>query len=267
MMNDRYAFQDRGVHLGSRVPRPTMPRTPAARRNRVLVIDNVDSFAHNLGRYLVRLGLAVDMYRNYESALCGIVPEEYDALVLSPGPCMPDAAGFAPAVTERFLGRCPILGVCLGHQILAWVCGGRLVPAPELVHGRASWIEHDGRGEFAGLANPMRVGRYHSLVVERESLPTCFEVSAWLDDQTIMAMRHRTHPAYGWQFHPESILTAGGYALLAGFLGAVGLPTTTVPEWQSELGSGVSAAVSPPEVPLTPIRAPLTNREEMRTTD
>ena len=192
----------------------------------ILLIDNYDSFVHNLARYLRRLEHSTYVVRNTAIDAAGVRALAPDAIVLSPGPCTPGQAGCSLELVRRFHAELPILGVCLGHQTIAEALGGRVVRAAEPVHGRSSPIHHDGRGAFAGLPNPLVGCRYHSLVVEEASLPECLEVSARLDDGTIMALRHREFPTVGLQFHPESILTDTGYPLLAGFLRLAGL---TVP--------------------------------------
>ena len=189
----------------------------------ILVIDNYDSFVFNLARYFERLGQRVEVVRNtaIDAAAAGALGP--DALVLSPGPCTPRQAGCSLELVRRLAGRVPILGVCLGHQAICEGLGGRVVRAAEPVHGRTSLVRHDGRGVFSGLPNPIVGCRYHSLVVEEASLPDCLEVSARTDDGTVMAVRHRKLPVVGLQFHPESILTDQGYALLAAFLRRAGL--------------------------------------------
>ncbi|NQU20549.1 MAG: aminodeoxychorismate/anthranilate synthase component II [Candidatus Nealsonbacteria bacterium] len=193
----------------------------------ILLIDNYDSFVHNLARYLRRLGHSTYVARNTAIDAAGVRALAPDAIVLSPGPCMPQQAGCSLELVRRFHAELPILGVCLGHQTIAEALGGRVIRAAEPVHGRSSPIHHDGRGVFAGLSNPIVGCRYHSLVVEETSLPECLEVSARLDDNTVMALRHRALPVVGLQFHPESILTDTGYLLLAGFLRLAGLSVPT----------------------------------------
>ncbi|CAM4104244.1 aminodeoxychorismate/anthranilate synthase component II [Vreelandella rituensis] len=190
---------------------------------KVLMIDNYDSFTFNIVQYLGELGAEVLTYRNDE-----ITVEEIEAiapshLVISPGPCTPNEAGISMAAIKHFAGKLPILGVCLGHQAIGQVYGGEVVRAPQVMHGKTSAVEHDGTGVFAGLDNPLEVTRYHSLVVARESLPGCLEVTAWTskEDVTpdlIMGLRHRELDIEGVQFHPESILTHQGHELLANFL-------------------------------------------------
>ena len=185
----------------------------------LLVIDNYDSFTYNLVQYLGELGATIEVRRNdevtvpeIESQLC---PER---ILISPGPGTPDDAGVSLKVIEYFAGRVPILGVCLGHQAIGQAFGGQVVRAPELMHGKSSEICHDGKTIFAGLEDHFSAGRYHSLIVDRASLPECLEVSAFTDDDIIMGLRHREVKVEGVQFHPESILTEDGKRLLANFL-------------------------------------------------
>jgi len=193
----------------------------------ILLIDNYDSFVHNLARYFQRLGQETTVVRND-----GIDPRAIErlrpaAIVLSPGPCTPTEAGCSLDVVRHFAGRLPILGVCLGHQTIAAALGGRIVRAQEPMHGRASTINHDGRGIFVGLPNPLTIGRYHSLVVDEATLPKKLVVTARTDDGTVMALVHREHAIVGVQFHPESILTECGFEMLAGFLRIAELPIPT----------------------------------------
>jgi anthranilate synthase/aminodeoxychorismate synthase-like glutamine amidotransferase len=185
----------------------------------ILVIDNYDSFTYNLVQYLGELGEEIEVRRNdavtVEEVEADCCP---DKILISPGPGVPDDAGVSMEMIDHFAGRIPILGVCLGHQALARVYGGRVVRAPVLVHGKASEICHDGRTIFEGLEYRFQAGRYHSLVVERETLPDCLEVSATTPDGVIMGLRHREMKLEGVQFHPESILTTEGKRLLSNFL-------------------------------------------------
>ena len=202
----------------------------------ILLIDNYDSFVYNLARYFERLGHATRVVRNTQIDAAAVAVLDPAAIVLSPGPCAPDRAGCTLELVGRFHGRVPLLGICLGHQTIAAALGGRVVRAKEPVHGRTSWIHHQGRGLFAGLPNPLAGCRYHSLVVEEASLPDCLEVTARTEDGTIMAIQHRSLPVVGFQFHPESILTDGGYLLLAAFLRLAKLPTPEqLPSMESEL--------------------------------
>ena len=190
----------------------------------ILVIDNYDSFVFNLARYLQRLGHQTLVARNAAIGAAQVRAMRPEAMVLSPGPCAPEQAGRSLELVRELYAELPILGVCLGHQIIAEALGGRVVRAAEPVHGRSSKVFHDGRGVFAGIASPIVAARYHSLVAEGSSLPPELEVCARTEDGTIMAIRHRQLPVVGLQFHPESILTESGYALLAGFLRLAGLP-------------------------------------------
>ncbi len=184
----------------------------------VLVIDNYDSFTYNLCQYLGELGAGVAVYRNDELEL-GRIPEVApDRIVISPGPGTPSDAGLSIEIIRRFADNVPILGVCLGHQAIGEAFGGVVRRADHLMHGKTSWIRHEGSGILAGLDNPFEATRYHSLVVERETLPDCLEVTAWTDDGTIMGLRHRQFAVYGVQFHPESIMTPEGKKLLGNFL-------------------------------------------------
>ena len=184
----------------------------------VLVIDNYDSFTYNLVQYLSELGAGIEVRRNDEVSLDGVEALAPGRIVISPGPKTPSEAGICLELVRRFAGRTPILGVCLGHQAIGEAFGGRVVRAPELMHGKVSLIVHDGRTVFEGLPNPFPATRYHSLVVERETLPKCLEISATSPNGLIMGLRHRTLAVEGVQFHPESIMTGAGKALLENFL-------------------------------------------------
>lgn len=184
----------------------------------ILVIDNYDSFTYNLVQYLGELGADVCVRRNDQVTVEEIEAQAPDKILISPGPGTPTDAGVSLAVIERFAGRIPILGVCLGHQAIGQFFGGRVVRAPVPVHGKTAEVQHDGRTIFENLEPRLRVGRYHSLIVERETLPECLEVSAVTSDNIIMALRHREMDIEGVQFHPESILTSEGKKLLANFL-------------------------------------------------
>jgi len=185
----------------------------------LLVIDNYDSFTYNLVQYLGELGETVEVRRNDRVTVQQIETElRPQRIVISPGPGTPDTAGITLEVIERFAGLVPVLGVCLGHQAIGQAFGGRVVRAPELMHGKASVVNHDGKTIFAGLTDRFQAGRYHSLIVEKESLPAALEISARTDDDVIMGLRHRELKVEGVQFHPESILTAEGKQLLANFL-------------------------------------------------
>ena len=185
----------------------------------ILVIDNYDSFTYNLVQYLGELGETVEVRRNNRITVDEIERDlQPERIVISPGPGTPNDAGVSLRVIERFAGKIPLLGVCLGHQAIGQVFGGRVIRAPELMHGKASEISHDGKTIFAGLEDHFLAGRYHSLIVERETLPECLEVSAFTADNVIMGLRHRELKVEGVQFHPESILTVDGKKLLANFL-------------------------------------------------
>jgi anthranilate synthase/aminodeoxychorismate synthase-like glutamine amidotransferase len=185
---------------------------------RVLVIDNYDSFTFNLVQYLGELGASVEVHKNDAIGVTGVRAADPDAIVISPGPCTPNEAGVSLDLIRQLAGSSPILGVCLGHQAIGQAYGGRVVRAERLMHGKTSPILHDGRDLFEGIASPFDATRYHSLLVERESLPACLEVSAWTEDGEIMGLRHREHPVQGVQFHPESILTLPGKQLVANWL-------------------------------------------------
>jgi anthranilate synthase/aminodeoxychorismate synthase-like glutamine amidotransferase len=191
---------------------------------RVLVIDNYDSFVYNLVQYLGELGAEPLVHRSDELTLDEIGALDPDAVLISPGPGRPEDAGLSNAVIEHFAGRRPVLGVCLGHQCLGQVYGGDVVRAPEVMHGKTSLIRHDGTGVFAGLPDPFEATRYHSLIVDRASVPDVLEVTAWTDDGIVMGLRHRELAVEGVQFHPESILTASGHDLLRNFLAAAATP-------------------------------------------
>ena len=184
----------------------------------LLMIDNYDSFTYNLVQYLGELGEDVKVIRNDELDVDAIERLGAQRIVLSPGPCTPNEAGVSLEVIRRLAGRVPILGVCLGHQAIGQAFGGRIVHAKQLMHGKVSRIHHSGQGVFAGLPTPFDATRYHSLAIERASCPAELEVTAWTDDGEIMGVRHRRLPVEGVQFHPESILTEHGHALLKNFI-------------------------------------------------
>jgi anthranilate synthase component 2 len=184
------------------------------------MIDNYDSFTFNLVQYLGELGEDVLVKRNDEVTLGEIEKLAPAKIVISPGPCSPSEAGISVAVIEKFAGRIPLLGVCLGHQAIGQAFGGRIVHAKTLMHGKTSQVTHTGQGVFAALPSPFRATRYHSLVIERESCPDCLEITAWTDDAEIMGVRHKSMPIEGVQFHPESIMTEHGHQLLGNFLKA-----------------------------------------------
>jgi anthranilate synthase/aminodeoxychorismate synthase-like glutamine amidotransferase len=189
---------------------------------RVLVVDNYYSFVYNLVQYLGELG-AEPVVRRSDTTLDEAVALEPDAVLISPGPGRPEDAGLSNDAILHFAGKVPVLGVCLGHQCIGQLYGGRVVRAPEVMHGKTSFVRHGGTGVFAGLPDPLEATRYHSLVVERDGLPAELEVTADTDDGVIMGLRHRTLDVEGVQFHPESILTVGGHDLLRTFLGRTGV--------------------------------------------
>jgi anthranilate synthase/aminodeoxychorismate synthase-like glutamine amidotransferase len=185
----------------------------------LLMIDNYDSFTYNLVQYLGELGQAVEVHRNDQISADEIEALAPERIVISPGPCSPNEAGISCEVLRRFGGRVPILGVCLGHQCIGHVFGGEVVRAGRLMHGKTSMIHHDGKTIFAGLPNPFEATRYHSLIIRRETMPECLEITAETDQGEVMGVRHREHTIEGVQFHPESILTQSGKDLLRNFLG------------------------------------------------
>ena len=184
----------------------------------LLMIDNYDSFTYNLVQYFGELGADVRVFRNDEISVDQIAALAPAQIVVSPGPCSPAEAGISVAAIQAFAGKIPLLGVCLGHQSIGAAFGGRIVHARQLMHGKVSPVHHLDKGVFKGLPNPLTCTRYHSLAIERESLPDCLEVTAWTDDGEIMGVRHRTLAVEGVQFHPESILTERGHDLLRNFL-------------------------------------------------
>jgi anthranilate synthase component 2 len=188
---------------------------------RVVVIDNYDSFTYNLVQYLGELGAEPIVHRHDAVTVDEVEALAPDAILISPGPGRPDDAGISNAVIERLGPSIPTFGVCLGHQCIGQVFGGNIVRAERVMHGKTSWIRHENEGVMAGLANPFEATRYHSLIVDRATLPDVLEVTAETEDGVIMGLRHRQHPIEGVQFHPESILTSVGKELLANFLGAV----------------------------------------------
>lgn len=184
----------------------------------ILLIDNYDSFVYNLARYVGELGYERVVKRNDAISLDEIAMLQPSHIIISPGPCAPDQAGVSLEVIRRFGSRIPILGVCLGHQAIGQVYGGRVMRAKNPMHGKSSLITHDGQKIFSGLENPLQVARYHSLIVSDENLPAELEVSARCSEGEIMGLRHREYPVFGVQFHPESVLTQQGYQLLKNFL-------------------------------------------------
>ena len=189
---------------------------------RVLVIDNYDSFTYNLVQYLGELGATPEVHRHDDLSVDEVAASRPDAILISPGPGRPEDAGVSNAVIEQLAGQIPILGVCLGHQCIGQVFGGQVVRAPTIVHGKTSVIHHHGQGVLAGLPQPFEATRYHSLVVDPQSLPAVLEVTAETEDGVIMALRHRELPVEGVQFHPESVLTPNGKQLLTNFLDLTG---------------------------------------------
>ena len=184
----------------------------------IVLIDNYDSFTFNLFHYLSGLGADVVVHRNDKISVADVTAFDPDGIVLSPGPCTPNEAGICLDLIGKTAGKIPLLGVCLGHQAIGQAFGGKVVRAPELMHGKASEVLHDGKTIFAGLSDHFVAGRYHSLIVEKESLPSTLEISASTADDIIMGLRHRELKVEGVQFHPESILTSDGKQLLANFL-------------------------------------------------
>ncbi|ECC3484238.1 aminodeoxychorismate synthase component 2 [Salmonella enterica subsp. enterica] len=184
----------------------------------ILLIDNYDSFTWNLYQYFCELGAEVQVRRNDALTLARIDALNPQKIVISPGPCTPDDAGISLAVIRHYAGRIPMLGVCLGHQAMAQAFGATVVRAAKVMHGKTSPITHNGQGVFRGLPSPLTVTRYHSLIVDPATLPECFEITAWSETQEIMGIRHREWDLEGVQFHPESILSEQGHALLENFL-------------------------------------------------
>ena len=184
----------------------------------LVMIDNYDSFTYNLVQYLGELGADIKVYRNDETTAEEVERLSPERIVISPGPCTPLEAGVSNDIIQRFTGRVPVLGVCLGHQCMGHVFGGEVVRAARLMHGKTSMIQHDGKTIFQGLPNPFEATRYHSLIIRRETLPDCLEITAETDEGEIMGVRHKEHKVEGVQFHPESILTKCGKDLLRNFL-------------------------------------------------
>ena len=184
----------------------------------ILLLDNYDSFTYNLAQYLGELGCQVEVHRNDRISVEQIAQRKPERIVISPGPCTPHEAGISVEMVQKLAGKIPILGVCLGHQAIGAAFGGKIIRAPKLFHGKTSQNRHDGSGEFRGLPNPLTATRYHTLIVERKSLPAELQVTAETDDDIIMGMQHRHYPLMGVQFHPESVLTESGKQLLKNFL-------------------------------------------------
>jgi anthranilate synthase component II len=189
----------------------------------LVLIDNYDSFTYNLVHFLGELGAACDVFRNDKIAVADVIARKPKGIVLSPGPCTPNEAGICLDLIAKAGARIPILGVCLGHQAIGQVYGGKVVRAPTPMHGKLSKIAHKGKGVFKGLPKKFEVTRYHSLIVDRPGLPDCLAVTAETTDGLIMGLQHKTHPVYGVQFHPESIASENGHALLANFLEIAGM--------------------------------------------
>ncbi len=192
--------------------------------SRVLVIDNYDSFTFNLVQYLGELGAETRVVKNDEIDVAGILADAPAGVLISPGPCTPNEAGVSLRCIEEIAGKIPIFGVCLGHQAIGQAFGGKVVRAGRLMHGKTSPIEHDGRTLFRGLPTPFDATRYHSLLVERSSVPESLEISAWTAEGEIMGLRHKTLAVEGVQFHPESVLTPAGKRIIANWLGSLGAP-------------------------------------------
>jgi len=184
----------------------------------ILLLDNYDSFTYNLAQYLGELGCEVEVHRNDRISVEQIARRKPERIVISPGPCTPQEAGISVEMIQKLAGKIPILGVCLGHQAIGAAFGGKIIRAPKLFHGKTSQIRHDGSGVFRGLPNTFTATRYHSLIVERKSLPADLQVTAETDDDIIMGMQHKHYPLMGVQFHPESVLTDSGKQLLKNFL-------------------------------------------------
>lgn len=187
----------------------------------ILMIDNYDSFTYNLVQYLGEMGQQLKVFRNDKITIDEIEQMSPDRIVISPGPCTPREAGISVDVIRHFAGKVPILGVCLGHQSIGYAFGAEIVRAQRLMHGKTSMIHHDGEGVFRGLPNPFEATRYHSLVIRRETIPDCLQITAETDMREIMGIRHKEYPIEGVQFHPESILTQEGKRLLANFIGNI----------------------------------------------
>jgi para-aminobenzoate synthetase component II len=184
----------------------------------ILLLDNYDSFTYNLAQYLGELGCTLEVHRNDKITVEQIVRRKPERIVISPGPCTPQAAGISVELIEKLAGKFPIFGVCLGHQAIGAAFGAKIIRAPKLFHGKTSEIEHDGKGIFKNVPNPLTATRYHSLIVERKSLPRTLEVTAETRDGIIMGLRHKKYPIDGVQFHPESVLTESGKRILKNFL-------------------------------------------------
>jgi anthranilate synthase/aminodeoxychorismate synthase-like glutamine amidotransferase len=217
----------------------------------ILLIDNYDSFVHNLARYFQRLGQETLVVRNDAIDPAQAKRLNPRAIVISPGPCSPNEAGCSLQIVRQLGAATPILGVCLGHQAIAAALGGRVLRSPEPMHGRTSLVHHDGQGIFAGAPQPLRACRYHSLIVEEDSLPRSLEVTARTENGIIMGLRHKEWPVVGVQFHPEAILTDGGYLLLANFLRLAGIEPPAIPDACDERPPGEAEESLTPREPIT----------------
>jgi anthranilate synthase/aminodeoxychorismate synthase-like glutamine amidotransferase len=218
----------------------------------IFLIDNYDSFAHNLARYLVRLDQHVVVARNDQTSVQDVRRLRPDAIVISPGPCTPAKAGCSLDIVRDLAHEVPILGVCLGHQAIAAGFGGTVVRAPCPVHGQASQIHHNGKGVFDGLPSPLLACRYHSLVVDENTLPAEFQITARTGDGVVMGIQHRELPVVGLQFHPESILTEHGFAMLANFFHLIGMDMpNSLPSFEDELCVEHSDDYEAPDSPVT----------------
>lgn len=193
-------------------------RSQGKKCDMILMLDNYDSFTYNLVQYLAELKADVEVFRNDAITIDDIKSMRPERIVVSPGPGRPEDAGISVALIREFAGQIPILGVCLGHQAIGYAYGGNIIGAKKLMHGKTSLIHHNKKEIFKGLSNPFEATRYHSLVIDRKTIPSCLEVTAWTDDGEIMGVRHKDHPLWGVQFHPESILTKEGKKLLQNFL-------------------------------------------------
>ena len=211
----------------------------------IILIDNYDSFTYNLVHYLGELGPEVKVYRNDKITVADVLAQKPQAIVISPGPCDPDQAGISLELVKQAGPNIPILGVCLGHQTIGQAYGGRIVRAPELMHGKVSLVHHQGLGIFAEVPTPFEATRYHSLVIDPDSLPEVLDVTAHTEDGIIMAVAHKTHPVFGMQFHPESIASEHGHQLLANFLKIAGINVKTPrPLTPIKIGALAKAATS-----------------------
>ncbi|MBI1349090.1 aminodeoxychorismate/anthranilate synthase component II [bacterium] len=227
----------------------------------ILLIDNYDSFVHNLARYVRELGLPAEIVRNDALTVAEIAHQKPAAIIISPGPCTPLEAGISMAVVQQLAGTIPILGVCLGHQAIAAALGGLVIRAPEPVHGRTSWIRHQGTPLFAGISNPFPAARYHSLIVDEAHLPEKLQVTARTTDGLPMAIEHTTAAVYGVQFHPESVLTHFGHQLLTNFLRLAGVTVPMLPARSGETQQPASVVQFGPPVSPVAWPAPVTSVE------